>query len=129
MTHESKQVLIIRKDLGMRKGKIAAQAAHASLSALLKLGHWNKDSFTIKKVPKPIKLWMDGSFTKVCVYVESEEELINVFQKSKNKKIPCSLITDAGKTEFGGIPTKTAVAIGPWNATEIDKITGNLKLL
>lgn len=68
-------------------------------------------------------------FTKITVYVNSEAELLEVYNKAKEKGLICSLITDAGLTEFNGVPTKTAVAIGPCWAEEVDGITGNLPLL
>lgn len=73
--------------------------------------------------------WLNGLFTKVCVSVDSEEELVSIYEEAKNKNIPCSIITDSGLTEFNGVPAKTAVAIGPAWSEEVDEITGHLKLL
>lgn len=127
---EPKQVIVIRKDLSMRKGKIAAQAAHASLKAVLNFAHWSdKESMSLVLMPKPMIEWLKGRFKKICVYVTSEEALVDVYNRAKAKDIPCSLITDAGLTEFDGIPTKTAVAVGPYHAVEVDKITNKLHLL
>ena len=66
---------------------------------------------------------------KICVGVDSEQELIDIYNKAKAVGIICSLITDAGLTQFNGTPTKTVVAIGPDESEKIDKITGGLKLL
>ncbi len=127
---EPKQVIVIRKDLKMRKGKMAAQAAHASMKAVLDYGHWDSAStMKIIGMPKPMTEWLNGSFTKICVSVDSEEELVEIFNKAKSKNMPCSLITDSGRTEFGGIPTKTAVAVGPYYSDIVNQITGKLKLL
>lgn len=127
---EPKQVIVIRKDLNMRKGKMAAQAAHASMKAVFNYAHWSDpESVSLVLMPQPMIDWIKGSFTKICVYVLSEEELIEVYNKAKEKELPCSIITDAGRTEFDGVPTKTAVAIGPYFPKEIDEITGNLHLL
>lgn len=127
---EPKQVIVIRKDLSMRKGKIAAQAAHASMKAVLNYAHWSdENSMSLVLMPKPMIQWIKGRFTKICVYVTSEEDLIEIYDRAKEKDIPCSIITDAGLTEFGGVPTKTAVAVGPYYSIEIDKITGKLHLL
>lgn len=115
---EMKQVIILRKDLNMRKGKMIAQGCHACMKATLE--HIND---------KRVKEWLNGPFTKIVVSVDSEEELIEIFRKACNDKLIASLITDAGRTEFNGIPTKTAVAIGPDKPELIDKITGHLKLL
>lgn len=117
---ETKQVIVIRKDLNMRKGKMVAQGAHASLKAF---------SNALANDPKTAAAWFEGLSTKVCVGVASEQELLDAYTRAVNAGLPCSLITDAGKTEFGGVPTKTAVAIGPGSVEEIDKITGSLTLL
>lgn len=121
MKGERKQVIVLRKDLNMRKGKMCAMAAHASLDAILRDGKLKKNA--------DIDAWLEGRFTKICVSVDSEEELLEIYMKAKAQKLNCSLITDAGLTEFHGIPTKTAVAVGPGKPEAIDKITGNLKLL
>jgi peptidyl-tRNA hydrolase, PTH2 family len=134
-----KQVIVLRKDLNMRKGKMCAQAAHASLkvffdrvmpsrilskkkeSGVLAFGWniWNQAELD----------WFNEGFTKICVGVDSEEELVAVYEKAKEAGILCTMVTDAGKTEFGGVPTRTAVAIGPDTEERIDPITGHLKLL
>ena len=132
---ETKQVLVIRKDLNMRKGKIASQAAHASMAVFTNMMQPNIEggNRTIRHFTVPtdgfINHWLNNSFTKICVSVDSEEELMEVYNKAKEKEIPCSLIEDNGTTEFGGVKTKTCVAIGPWDVTMINEITGHLKLL
>lgn len=134
-----KQVIVIRKDLNMRRGKSEAQAAHASMKVLLDMmkfsfhpdkTHMNDEVSYTLNVPYqgPINEWVEGSFTKICLSVDSEEELIQLYDQAKEAEIPCSMIIDAGKTEFGGVPTKTCIAIGPWHSEEINKITGYLKL-
>jgi len=136
-----KQIIVIRKDLNMRKGKIAAQAAHAAMKVLLdrmKIDEFAKEStiwegcyvwhMTIFE-SEPMMRWLKGAFTKVVVSVDSEEELLALKEKAEDIGILCALITDAGKTEFHGVRTNTALAIGPeWNSKLID-ITGHLKLL
>jgi len=136
---ETKQVIVIRKDLNMRKGKMCAQVAHASMKVFLDLCEkgWSYDEHAgeIKKFTfyyeydKPWDLWLNGRFTKVVVSCDSEEELVQLYEKAKENKLPCSLIVDAGLTEFNGVPTKTCIAIGPSYSEDIDKITGHLKLL
>lgn len=113
-----KQVLVMRKDLKMRRGKEIAQGAHASMKVVLE----NMEHPCVKE-------WLNQSFTKIAVSVPSEEELLNVLDKAKESDIVCALITDNGDTEFGGVPTNTCVAVGPAPAEDIDKITGHLKLL
>ena len=133
---ESKQVIVVRTDLRnsnghkIRTGKIAAQVAHASLAAILNYGSSNDKGISISfPSNSAISDWINGRFTKICVSVDSEKELIEVYQAAVKAKLICSLITDAGLTEFNGVPTKTCCAIGPAWSNEIDKITGHLKLL
>lgn len=129
-----KQVIVLRKDLNMRKGKMVAQGAHASMAVFfnrmeeMKIMSQNETLFFFE-VPKVIREWMTGKFTKICVSVNSEEELLGIFNQVETLDIPCSLIKDSGDTEFHGVPTYTAVAVGPWHSDIIDKITGHLKLL
>lgn len=129
-----KQVIVMRKDLEMRKGKMIAQGSHASLSSLLKFFDKieNKGSITYKvQFGKDSYLdqWLNGTFAKICLYVNSEEELLTIKKLCDEARIPNALIVDAGLTEFHGIPTKTCIGIGPWDSDQIDKITGSLKLL
>jgi PTH2 family peptidyl-tRNA hydrolase len=125
-TYDLKQVIVVRKDLNMRKGKIAAQAAHAVLNSFLDGG--SHDACTISLTATDIE-WLRTGATKICVYVESENELQEIYHKASLAKLPCSIVTDAGFTEFHGVPTKTVVAVGPARSADIDKITGHLKLL
>lgn len=128
-TDEVKQVIVVRKDLNMRKGKIAAQAAHASLKVILDKGsNIVRDTLTIS-VDDDMKAWILGRFKKVVVYVSSKDDLIAVYNAAKEAGLNTSLILDAGLTEFGGIPTHTTVAVGPNKASLVDKITGTLPLL
>lgn len=138
----SKQVIVMRKDLNMRKGKMVAQGAHASLKALLDLSKHNKSSdFVVIPLtkntlpsgfvnePTAVHDWITGIFTKVCVSVNSENELLEIYNKAKDAGLICSIIKDAGLTEFNGNPTLTCCAIGPAWSDEIDEITGKLPLL
>lgn len=128
----SKQVIVMRKDINMRKGKMVAQGSHASLKAVLDL-MVHKDEKSILHLGQPgyeaIKDWIEGQFTKICVSVNSEAELLEVYNKAKEKGLICSLITDAGLTEFNGVSTITCCAIGPAWSNEVDAITGHLSLL
>jgi PTH2 family peptidyl-tRNA hydrolase len=138
-----KQVIIIRKDLNMRKGKMVAQGAHASMAAILNNMRNGQTHIDYKpqvingkyfmtlevKENSPLDQWLRGSFTKICVSVNSEQELLDVYNKAKELNMSCSLIQDSGFTEFHGVPTYTAVAIGPDDSGKIDVITGNLPLL
>lgn len=143
-----KQVIVWRNDVRnskgqkVTKGKMMAQAAHASLGVVL-----NSMEHLLKRIgasdgPDVLHAhvleymeqsywdaWINGRFVKVVVGCETEQELLELHQKAKDAKIPTVLITDAGFTEFDNVPTNTCIAIGPYWAEEIDKITGNLKLL
>jgi len=113
-----KQILVVRKDLNMRKGKMCAQTAHASLKV------------TLENLYHPeVKEWLASAFTKICVSVDSEEELQAIVAEATNAGLISAVITDAGRTEFGGVPTVTCAAIGPADEATLDKITGHLKLL
>lgn len=111
-----KQAIIIRKDLGMDKGKLVSQGCHASVSSFLKT-----DAKTREK-------WLSEGMKKVVLKVNSEEELENIYIMAKREKLPCMIIIDAAKTQLKH-PEKTAVGIGPASDSKIDKITGKLKLL
>lgn len=127
---EPKQVIVVRKDLNMRKGKIAAQAAHASMKVLVDLMDNTGDSYVLYSFRYPVlEEWLSGRFTKICVSVDSEQELLDLYQKARDANMLCSLIVDAGLTEFNGVPTKTCIAIGPELPEKIDQLTGHLKLL
>ena len=73
--------------------------------------------------------WINGTYAKICVSVDSEAELLGVYESAVEADLLVSLITDLGATEFHGVPTRTCLAIGPARSSDIDKITGGLKLL
>ncbi|MCH8908500.1 MAG: peptidyl-tRNA hydrolase [Candidatus Heimdallarchaeota archaeon] len=114
-----KQILIIRTDLKMGKGKMAAQASHASVVATLDAQHSSTDWFNT---------WINQGMKKVAVKVSSEEDLNAVFRQAVLAKLPRALINDAGLTQLDP-GTATAVAIGPAPQSRIDPITKQLKLL
>jgi len=151
MTNEEpKQWIVMRTDLKMRKGKMIAQGAHASMKVFFNCG-WVKTKYPEvgtqvgpaarmqgKPLPRPqftaaltrpMVEWMNGDYTKISVRVESEDELDVVFNKAEEAGLPCALITDLGKTEFNGVSTKTCCAIGPCYPSEVKDIVGHLKLL
>jgi PTH2 family peptidyl-tRNA hydrolase len=129
-TSTAKQVIVMRKDLGMRKGKMIAQGAHASLKVVLDAGSADPHgaAFTIRLDPA-LAAWLGGRFTKVCVSVDSEAALEAIVARARAAGVPCALIVDAGHTEFHGVPTKTCCAVGPAWADAVDAITGELPLL
>jgi peptidyl-tRNA hydrolase, PTH2 family len=112
-----KQMIVLRTDLKMRRGKEIAQGAHASMGGYLK---HRRNPF--------MRMWLDGAFAKVAVGIGSEEALLDLHQKAKAQGVPSYLIQDAGRTEFGGVPTYTSVAIGPGDPEVIKALTGDLKL-
>lgn len=118
-----KQVLVYRRDLKMRKGKIAAQCAHASMAVFFRRDEGPLDRVEVP-LDGPMAAWAKGRFAKVVLSVETEPELLKIAELAEARGLPCALITDAGKTEFKGQPTRTTVAIGPAAAEEIDAITG-----
>lgn len=115
---EMKQMIVMRKDLNMRKGKMVAQGAHASMKALLE----NMDH-------PSVKVWLSQAFAKIAVSVDSEQELLEVLDKAKSAGLIATLVTDAGRTEFNGVPTNTCIAVGPATNEDLAPITGHLRLL
>lgn len=130
---EYKQVIVLRKDLNMRKGKMVAQGAHASLGVFLKNGHFEgakeEGGRLVIELTPGMRGWLEDKFTKITVSVNSEKELLALHQKAQAAGLPTVLIQDAGLTEFGGIPTYTAVVIGPDHRDRVDSITRGLPLL
>jgi len=113
-----KQIIVVRKDLKLSKGKLATQVAHASLEAFLK---------TQKKFPNIAKEWLKTGAKKIVLKIENEKELLKLYRKIC-KKIPSALIRDAGLTQLKP-GTITCFASGPAKEELIDKYSKNLKLL
>ena len=123
-----KQVLVMRHDLKMRRGKQIAQGAHASMSFLCRRLQ-EAGSVSLDGLTDVNRAWLTGAFAKVCCRVDSEEELMQIHDKALEAGLEVHLITDSGRTEFHGQPTRTCLAIGPDEADKIDAITGHLQLL
>jgi PTH2 family peptidyl-tRNA hydrolase len=124
---EHKQVIVMRKDLNMRKGKLVAQGAHASMGAILSLCKRDGNTLVLE-MDERVEPWLTGRFKKICVYVNTEQELLDIHQQAKEAGLVTSLIVDSGLTEFNGVPTKTAVAVGPDREDRIDAICKHLPL-
>ena len=130
-----KQVIVMRNDLNMRKGKMIAQGAHASIKVLTDICYANPDIRTelgdeeTENKLSNIDEWLEGLFTKIVVYVNSEKELDDIYKIAKFLNMNCSMVVDVGLTEFHGVETKTCCAIGPDDSEKIDEITGHLPLL
>ena len=124
-----KQYIIARKDLNMPSGKLAAQAAHASVGALLKATENVASGKLINYDKFPdVKAWLEGDFAKVCLAVNSEEELERCYAIALENNIPCAYIIDNGTTVFNGVHTPTCVGIGPAKKEVIEPLFANLKL-
>ena len=132
MEYRSKQMLIVRRDLKMRKGKIAAQASHAAVEAVLKAilneGRAGQLRTTPEGQESPLTDWFRYGMAKICVYVDSEEELLELNRRAGEAGVTTALIRDAGMTEFHGQPTYTALAFEPLAAERADELTGGLPL-
>lgn len=114
-----KQVLVLRSDLGMSKGKMIAQGAHVACLAMMQAS---------KDIPGIFMSWMDEGYTKIACKVDSLEELVDLEKRAKEMNVPCAITMDLGRTELEP-GTVTAIAIGPDTSERVNKITGNLKLL
>jgi PTH2 family peptidyl-tRNA hydrolase len=123
MSDPVKQLILIRKDLKMRRGKEIAQGAHASMKFLVDLLR----TPDIEPTPEMVE-WLTGLFTKVVLQVPDGDTLLECMQRANEHDIPVSLIVDSGTTEFGGVPTQTALAIGPERSSKLDPLFGMLKL-
>lgn len=140
----TKMVAVMRKDFkGLPKGKYAAQAGHGYVANILRM--MNNGKTVNEEMPKIINgkytltlevevgsaldQWLRGSYRKIAVSVNSEEELMQIYQKVLEKGLPVSLIEDNGLTVFHGEKTKTCLVIGPEFDEKIDEITGHLPLL
>ena len=111
-----KQIILMRNDLKLPRGKACAQAAHAAVASL-----WKAQS-------KDVHKWINEGMPKIVLKVKDEKELVKYFQLAKDKGLPTALITDAGKTVVAP-GTKTCIGIGPDEEEKIDTVTGKLPLL
>jgi peptidyl-tRNA hydrolase, PTH2 family len=134
-----KQVIVIRRDLNMRRGKEIAQGSHASSAWLASIvgeaivrTALSDDATTLTidaaTLDEAARVWVTTSHRKVTLQVRSEEELVALHDKATALGLKSHLIQDSGKTEFGGVPTYTALGIGPNLAADIDQVTGELAI-
>lgn len=129
--NEVKQVIIIRKDLHMRAGKMAAQVAHAAMGWLtrrMQVETFGDGSALSGEVSYAELLWTTGSHRKVVCYVLDEQTLIDLSAKAEEAGLLWNLVIDEGRTEFHGQHTITALAIGPDYDEKIDPVTKDLPL-
>ncbi len=123
-----KQVIVMRRDLHMRKGKIAAQAGHACVEAVLQTLEKNTLLSEEERENSALNRWLREGEAKICVYVDGEEALLELYHTLSEAEIMCALIQDAGHTEFHGQATYTCIATEPVEAERIDPYTGCLPL-
>ena len=124
MADKVKQVIVMRKDLNMSKGKMVTQGAHASIAFLTHLIRgYNGESLLLSKAEKE---WVHGTFFKVCVGVNDEKELLDIGYNAVAKGLSVKYIEETGGFDK---PTLTCLAIGPDYSSVIDPITKHLKLL
>ncbi len=114
----------------MRRGKEIAQGSHASMAFLInRMRSLPSNDAEITLNLKEAELqWIAKGMAKVCVKVNSEEELLKSHAAALAEGIESHLIRDSGRTEFDGVPTLTACALGPDDPECIDRITGELTL-
>lgn len=139
---EIKQVIVMRQKYPdgkgglkkIRKGKLCAQAAHASMKIFFDRAEagleWGRAGIRME-IPLTSSMyeWWRAGFAKIILYVDTEEELLDLHKKALAADLPAAIIQDSGRTEFHGEPTYTALAIGPHKANMIDPLTGHLSLL
>lgn len=114
---ELRMWIAVRTDLGMASGKLAAQVGHGVATTLMA---------ALEADPQNVADYMSNSQTKIVVRVDSEAELLRVYDEARQIGIPNALIVDAGRTVFDGLPTMTVCAFGP---CEPEKLSGFLKRL
>ncbi len=107
---------MVNEALKLPRGKLAAQVAHASVASLLSTNIENQ------------KKWFEVGMPKVVLAVQSEEELVSCQEQAQLSEVPAQIIRDAGKTVLAA-GTITCLGIGPAPVEDIDRITGELKLL
>jgi PTH2 family peptidyl-tRNA hydrolase len=119
LSFKYKQVIVVRTDLNMSKGKIAAQAGHAAVSSA---------EIARKRYPKWWKAWIKEGQCKIAVKVKSERDLLKLKRQAEERGLPYALIYDRGLTELPP-NTLTCLGIGPAPCDLVDEITGKLALL
>ena len=141
---DTKQVIIWRNDLKVRTGKKMAMAAHASMAFLTKRStismenytddsadgyFWQFDTEIPRESYQEVQHWLKNSFRKIVCYVNSEEELLSLHQKALDFGLISHIVEDNGATEFNGVKTITALAIGPHFCHKFKGLTDHLPLL
>ena len=115
---DTKLVLVVRQDLKMGKGKAAAQCCHATLAAYKQAK---------RKCPETLRVWEATGQPKITVKVESEEELMTLLAKARSLGLVSYVVADAGRTQIAP-GSHTVLAVGPAPGSQVDLVTGGLKL-
>ncbi|KAH6811392.1 Peptidyl-tRNA hydrolase II family protein [Perilla frutescens var. hirtella] len=113
-----KMVLVVRNDLKMGKGKIAAQCSHATLGLYKKI---------LNRAPKSLSRWEMCGQVKVVVKIESEDDMLVLQERAKSLNLPTHITIDAGRTQIAPNSRTVMAILGP--ADLVDDVTGGLKLL
>ncbi|MDR0198390.1 MAG: peptidyl-tRNA hydrolase Pth2 [Methanomassiliicoccaceae archaeon] len=119
MADEYKMVIVVRSDLGMSKGKTAAQVAHAAVNCALAAK---------KKDPEALEKWMNNAYPKIVLKTDNEMEIFEIKAMADAQGMINSVVTDAGRTEIAP-GSVTCIGLGPGAAAKIDRITGDLSML
>ncbi|XP_055628212.1 peptidyl-tRNA hydrolase 2, mitochondrial [Toxorhynchites rutilus septentrionalis] len=115
----TKMVLVVRSDLGLGKGKIASQCAHAAVMSYMKSASVSKDK---------LELWLAQGQPKIVAKIDNLQEMKQIAAHAREKSVVAEIVKDAGKTQVG-CGTETVLALGPDSSEVIDALTGHLKLL
>lgn len=129
VTIDTKMVIVIRKDLNMRKGKMISQGAHAAMQFLIENASKTGPDYLESRITPIEEIWLFGQHKKIVVSCKDEHELNELVARAKALKIEAHSVTDNGLTEFHGIQTVTCAAFGPDTSERLDQITGHLQLL
>lgn len=123
-----KQVIVMRRDLGMRRGKEIAQGAHAAMAFITRRLYLYAEGNADIGFSRAEMAWLGGGFAKVVLQVTDLGALNKVARDAHDAGLNVQVITDSGKTEFHGELTVTCLAIGPDYADLIDPVTRDLRL-
>ncbi|KAK4251648.1 peptidyl-tRNA hydrolase PTH2-domain-containing protein [Corynascus novoguineensis] len=124
---ECKMVLVVRTDLGMTKGKIAAQCSHATLACYKSLVRAAQRD-PLSSEAKILRQWERMGQAKIAVQVKSEDELLVLMGKARSLGVTAEVIADAGRTQIAS-GSRTVLGVGPAPKSLVDTVTGHLKLL
>jgi PTH2 family peptidyl-tRNA hydrolase len=154
LNEQMKMALVVRRDLKMGQGKIAAQCAHAAVGVIDEI--YEAKAKEERKSGKQdasaaaaadtggaaaaatlttagrhltwLQAWRASGAAKVVLQVETEAELMAIFDAARKAELPCTYIRDAGRTQIAA-GSKTVAAVGPAPVSRVDQVTGKLRLL